>query len=186
MVFLASSWEQLGPTQRQHLTKHCQAVSDIAVRLGRIVGLAPAELKSLRLAGLLHDIGKCAVPESLLAKPDRLTPAERRVMDHHVLFGVRIAVDLGADPTAVDFIRQHHMHYRPPRDGSGRRDVPVVGARLLAIADALASMMSHRPYCAARTGGEALAELRWCAGEQFDPHIVRLAHRLELPGTLAA
>jgi putative nucleotidyltransferase with HDIG domain len=182
LEFLAQCWERLGPTQREHLTGHCQAVSDLAVRLGRALGETPGTLERLRLAGLLHDIGKCAIPESLLAKPAALTRDERAVMNHHARIGAEISAGLGTDEDVVNFVRHHHTPYRDafwrrPDSGGGRvfADGPMPGARLICVADAMVSMTSRRPYCAARSPAEALAELHRCAGRQFDPRVVELA-----------
>jgi putative nucleotidyltransferase with HDIG domain len=179
--FLARCWDRLGPTQREHLTIHCQNVSDLAVRLGRTMGETPAALERLRLAGLLHDIGKCAIPELLLAKPAVLTPRERSVLNHHARLGAEIAAGLGAEQDIVNFVRHHHTPYgdalRRLRVAGANRasaDEPLPGARLICVADAIVSMTSRRPYCAARSPAEALAELHRCAGRQFDPRVVEL------------
>ncbi|NQU76286.1 MAG: HD domain-containing protein, partial [Planctomycetes bacterium] len=80
----------------------------MTVRLGRRLGLNAGAIERLGLAGLLHDIGKCAIPESILAKPAVLSASERRVMDHHAALGGRIAALLGADAEVVYAVGTHH------------------------------------------------------------------------------
>ncbi len=172
--FLRQIWHLLGPAQREHVTTHCEAVSRMAGQLGRMLWLDDDEIGGVQLAGLLHDIGKCAVPEVLIAKPERLTPNERRVMDHHVGLGARIARALGADARTAGYIRGHHVPFELiDGDPAFSR-----GARVLCVADALASMLSHRAYSPALSVRCALGELRRCAGSQFDPLVVECAQGL--------
>ena len=178
-------WASLGPTQKNHLTRHCQAVSEVCEQMGRLLGLADPVNDSLRLAGLLHDVGKCAIPESLLAKPMPLSAQERRLMDHHAAIGSHIAQALGADAETMNYIRHHHTPYTITRSTAGPSGSPLPGARVICAADALVSMMSNRPYSKARSPAEALAELRRGAGGQFDPVIVKLARKLNSPAEAA-
>jgi len=176
-AFLRACWPYLGPTQRQHVSDHCWVVSTAAARLGRILGLDNPTLRSLTMAGLFHDIGKCLIPESILVKPARLDAAERTVMGRHVPVGSRIAADLGADGEIRELVLHHHTPADRAPDDAGALPVSQA-ARLLCVADALVSMMSDRPYCPARTARQALAELRRCTGTQFDSTAVDTAHRL--------
>jgi len=176
-TFLRACWPHLGPTQRQHISGHCWAVSTVAARLGRILKLADADVNRLAIAGLFHDIGKCLIGESILDKPAQLTAAERVVMGRHVQIGARIAAELEVDGETLRLILHHHTPALGAGDSADEPGVPQA-AHLLSVADALVSMMSDRPYCAARTAGEALAELRRHAGTQFDTISVDTAHHL--------
>lgn len=184
--FLRECWPHMGPTQQQHVSIHCRTVAAMTARLGRIQGLAKNDVSRLRLAGLLHDIGKCVISEQLLAKPARLTESERVVMSDHSAAGALIAVAFGADDRTVTLILHHHTHYKHevrsdlPTGPTGRE------AHLLCVADALVSMMTDRPYCSARSVPQALAELQRCSGKQFDPAAVELAHRLYRQRHIAA
>ncbi len=152
----------------------------MAPRLGSLAGLSGPVLARLRVAGLLHDAGKCMIPEALLAQPGPLTDRQRVVMAHHTGVGAGIAAAIGADAETVDYIRHHHTPYvGDPAPGGGGVS-PSIGARVLCVADALASMMTHRSYRPAMSVPQALAELRCGAGSQFDPDVVAWAHKLDL------
>jgi len=152
----------------------------MAIRLGGILSLPAATLTRLHLAGLLHDAGKCMIPEALLAKPGPLTARQRAVMAHHTSIGARMAEALGADAETVAYIRHHHTPYCTGRADDDRDRAPSLGARVLCVADALASMMTHRAYRPALPVPVALAELRRAAGTHFDPDVVGHAHKLDL------
>lgn len=171
--FLAACWDQLGSTQREHVTSHCQAVSDLAGRLCRAMNLPAAVSARIRLAGLFHDIGKCAIPEALLAKPGPLTAIERRIVDHHAWLGGRYTLAITGDAALAEIVRRHH------RPGAAARpaDPAALQASIVQVADALVSMVSNRPYAPARPKTEALAELRRGQADQFDPRVVQAAHR---------
>jgi putative nucleotidyltransferase with HDIG domain len=168
--FLRGLRETLGPVQFQHLTAHCEEVSRTAVRLAHLMGLPPEQVEVIRQAGLLHDLGKALIPDDLLAKPGPLSPAEREALGHHADQGARLCEALGARAGVVDAVRHHHT-----RHDAG--DAPITAA-VVCVADALAAMTSDRPYSAARSYSEALAELRQGRGTQFEPHAVVAAHIL--------
>jgi two-component system cell cycle response regulator len=167
----------LGPTQWNHLTTHAEDVSTLAVRLGKAFGLDQVTIERLRVAGLCHDLGKFLIPEAVLAKASALCEEERALLARHSADGAAMSIVLGMDPATADYIRFHHTRC----DGTAAVDtcngsVPL-GARILAVADALVTMTSHRPYQPARSLGTAARELRYGSGGQFDPDVVRTVPR---------
>jgi HD-GYP domain-containing protein (c-di-GMP phosphodiesterase class II) len=136
------------------------------------LGLDAEQVELTRLAGSLHDLGKLAIPEEILRKPGELTDSERLVLERHPQIGYRMLDSLGVDPVA-DVVLHHHERW----DGAGYPDglyaekIPL-GARIIFVADAFDAMTSDRVYRPRRSHDEALAELRRCAGTQFDPSIV--------------
>ncbi len=147
---------------------HSRRVREIALHIGDELGLSYGEREMLGHAALFHDIGKIAVPDSVLMKPGALTASERAVMQIHPEEGAEIVKRLGFLADAVPTIRHHHEDW----DGAGYPDglagveIPL-GARIIRVADALDAMMNERVYRPGRTLEDALAELRRGAGTQF-------------------
>ncbi|HSC92360.1 MAG TPA: diguanylate cyclase [Gaiellaceae bacterium] len=158
---------------------HSRRVQQLALAIGRELGLSHAELEVLGHAALFHDIGKLAIPDSVLLKPASLTPSEWALMQRHAEEGARIIDRLGFLDDAVPAIRHHHERF----DGSGYPDrlhgeeIPL-GARIIHVADALDSMLTTRIYRAARPAAEAVGELRRAAGTQFCPRTVAALERI--------
>jgi diguanylate cyclase (GGDEF)-like protein/putative nucleotidyltransferase with HDIG domain len=151
---------------------HSQRVAELAARTARRLGLPEEEVELTRLAASLHDLGKLAIPEEILRKPGPLTEPERMVLERHPQIGFRMLESLGVDPVA-DWVLHHHERW----DGSGYPDglpgdqIPL-GARIIFVADAYDAMTSERVYRRRVLTEQAVAELRRCAGTQFDPEIV--------------
>ena len=123
---------------------------------------------------LLHDVGKIGIPDRILRKPARLTPAERRLMQTHTLLGEQMlggVAFLHGECLAV--VRSHHERWdgRGYPDGLERTDIPL-GARIFAVADTLDAMTSNRPYRAAQKWRVAVDEIVGERGKQFDPDVV--------------
>jgi diguanylate cyclase (GGDEF)-like protein/putative nucleotidyltransferase with HDIG domain len=158
---------------------HSRRVQQLALAIGRELGLSQAELDLLGHAALFHDIGKLAIPDAILLKPASLTPDEWSLMQRHAEEGARIIDRLGFLNDAVPAIRHHHERF----DGTGYpdriagEDIPL-GARIIHVADALDSMLTTRIYRAARPAAEALQELRSAAGTQFCPRCVNALDRI--------
>jgi HD-GYP domain-containing protein (c-di-GMP phosphodiesterase class II) len=135
-------------------------------------GLSEAEIEEIRLAGIIHDVGKIKVPDVVLNKPTLLTAQEYEIVKSHPAWGAKILEPLKV--TAIErIVRHHHEAF----DGQGYPDnlkgeqIPF-GARIIAVADAFEAMVSARAYRKGRPVEEALAELRRCRGTQFDPFVV--------------
>ncbi|WP_327224655.1 HD-GYP domain-containing protein [Streptomyces platensis] len=153
---------------------HSERVGRASVMIARELGLAEDRMEALRFAGILHDVGKLGVPTRLLRKDGPLTPQERRVIELHPEYGHEIVRGIGFLEEARAAILHHHERL----DGSGYpyglrgHQIPEV-ARVVAVADAFDAMTSTRSYRRARPVPAAVAELRKCAGAQFDPRMVR-------------
>ena len=150
-------------------------IASIVVALARQLALPEAEIDRLRIAALLHDVGKVAVPEEILDKPSALTSAEWRSVVQHPRIGQVILEQAAALKDAVPIILHHHERYAGHGYPYGLRgnEIPL-GARIVAIADAYDAMVNDRPYKQSVTHEGAIAELRRHAGTQFDPELVEL------------
>ena len=153
--------------------EHSRRVADLCVQTSKGL-LSERDSYVLEIAGLLHDIGKLGIPDTILKKPGPLTEAEWRVMRAHDSMGVEIVTTAFASDELREIIRTHHARYtgdpRNPELPSGI-DIPL-GARILSIADSYDAMISDRVYRKGRGREEAFFELRRCAGTQFDPELV--------------
>ncbi|MBE3574254.1 MAG: HD domain-containing protein [Firmicutes bacterium] len=153
---------------------HSQRVARYARRLAQALGWKPELVRQVFAAGLLHDIGKLAVPDHVLGKPGRLSAEEWEIVRTHPDRGVSIVGHVAELQALVPAIRHHHERF----DGRGYpaglkgRQIPVV-ARILAIADSFDAMTTSRPYRPGLTFAEAQAELLANAGTQFDPELVQ-------------
>src|SRR5256885_5545656 len=159
---------------KDHYTQgHSQKVSAYAALIAEAMDLGEVEVEQIRLGGVLHDIGKVAIPESILNKNGPLNPDEWETMKSHVAFGAKILDPL----TPLASIREMVLHHHEFFDGSGYPDalagekIPL-GARIIAVADAYDTITSDRTYKKARVPADALAELERCANAQFDGNIV--------------
>jgi diguanylate cyclase (GGDEF)-like protein/putative nucleotidyltransferase with HDIG domain len=155
------------------LHHHVVEVADLAEGVGHRLGLDPGDLAQLRRAAALHDIGKIAIPDAILHAPRALTEEEWGYMRQHTVIGARI---LSAAPDLLpvaDIVRSSHERWDGGGypDGLAAEEIPL-GARIVAVCDSYEAMTSTRAYRAARPAAEALAELRRCAGTQFDRRVV--------------
>jgi diguanylate cyclase (GGDEF)-like protein/putative nucleotidyltransferase with HDIG domain len=161
---------------------HSQAVARLVEAMAHELDLDDETAEQLRLAGLLHDLGKIAIPDTILRKPGCLDPDERRLVSAHVQFGHSLLERLGIDPVDT-WVLHHHEHW----DGSGYPDglageaIPF-GSRVILVADAYDAMTSERSYRTASTAAQALAEIRRRAGAQFDPDVVSALERCVVRG----
>jgi diguanylate cyclase (GGDEF)-like protein/putative nucleotidyltransferase with HDIG domain len=164
--------------------RHSDHVLQYAVAIAKTMGLSALEVDTVRIAAMIHDIGKLGVPDAILLKPGRLTRGERQVMEEHPLIAVRILDGMRFLERELPAVRSHHERW----DGTGYPDhlastrIPLEG-RILTAADAFDAMTSARVYHQSRTVAEARKILEECSGTQFDPAVVaafsRWIHKME-------
>jgi diguanylate cyclase (GGDEF)-like protein len=174
------------------LGDHVSGVAELVAEVAKRMDIGGDELTQLRQATTLHNIGKVAIPDTIINKPGALDDEEWAFMRKHTVIGERI---IGAAPAlghAARLVRSSHEAF----DGSGYPDgltgveIPL-GARIIAICDAFDAMIAERPNSPAQTTGEALAALRHGAGTQFDPALVTvfeqiMGERAQLPTAIPA
>ena len=153
--------------------EHSEQVVALACEVAQALGLPPREVERVRDGAMLHDVGKVAIPNEILYKPGRLTAAEWEVMRQHPVIGERILRRTPALADIAPLVRHEHEHW----DGSGYPDglagkeIPA-GSRIILACDAYNAMITARPYRDPMSEQDARAELRHCAGRQFDPEVV--------------
>jgi len=157
---------------------HSKRVAAISEIMGKAIGLSRKRLADLNAAGLLHDIGKVGVSDSILIKPDKPTEDEWKLIRKHCAEGAKIVGYVRELTALVPMIRHHHEWYDGTGypDGLKGEDIPVA-ARILAIADAYDTMTTARTYRHVVSQEEALEELRRCSRTQFDPELVEALSR---------
>ena len=157
------------------LDDHSNGVADLAMAVGRRLKLDAEELDVLVRAAELHDIGKIAVPDTILHKPGPLEAVEWEIMRQHTVVGERILAAADSMRPVAGLVRSSHERWdgRGYPDGLMGEEIPL-GARIVCVCDAFDAMRSRRPYKAPMTVAEAVAELRRCAGSQFDPRVVEV------------
>jgi diguanylate cyclase (GGDEF)-like protein/PAS domain S-box-containing protein len=158
-----------------HTNDHSQRLQELALSLGKRVGLNEYQLGCLKLLALLHDIGKIGIPDSILFKTYTLTPSEWKKMREHSRIGYRMAKNIPDFAPIAHEILCHHEHWdgKGYPDGLKGEDIPLL-SRIISIVDAYDVMQSRRPYKGAISKAEALKEVKRCAGTQFDPQLVEI------------
>lgn len=155
--------------------EHVERTREMAIRLGKALSLSDGELGKLALLAVLHDIGKIAIPHSILLKPGKLTDAEWEIMKTHTEKGYRIANASKELKPIGEYILHHHERW----DGGGYPgglagdEIPLL-SRIITVVDSHDVMVHDRPYHRAMSGEAAEAELRRCSGTQFDPKLVKV------------
>jgi len=155
------------------MERHHRAVAELAGSLARHIGLRDEQLHAVVRAAELHDVGKVLVPDAILNKPGDLSEDELALMRRHAIAGWLILRESAESDAIAALVRSSHERW----DGKGYPDglageaIPL-GARIITICDAFDAMTHERPYRSARSGAEALAELRQGAGVRYDPTLV--------------
>ncbi len=152
---------------------HSQRIAEMAVAVGIRMGLSRERLDHLTYAGILHDIGKIAIPDAVLCKQGPLNEEERRIMEEHPRVGAQVLRRIQALQPVADIVEQHHEWW----DGSGypkglAGEAILLEARILTVVDAFDAMTSTRSYRRALPRAEAIRRLQAGAGTQFDPKVV--------------
>jgi len=162
---------------------HQQRVSDIACRIAGKIGLPDERIKGIRLAGLVHDIGKISVPSEILSKPSKLNELEFGLIKRHAITGFEILKRIQFTWPIADIVLQHHERMNGsgyPQSISGN-DM-LLEARIMAVADVVEAMSSHRPYRPSLGIGNAIEEISENSGILYDPLVVDACLELEWSG----
>jgi diguanylate cyclase (GGDEF)-like protein len=159
--------------QPHHRGRPSDMIASLATGIALEFGLPREEIERIRIASLLHDLGKLAVPSEILDKPSSLSDGEWQAIGEHPRIGQVILEQASSLRDAIPVILHHHERFNGGGYPHGLRgnEIPL-GARIVAVADAYHAMIHERPYKNARTHAQALAELREHAGTQFDPEVV--------------
>ncbi len=160
---------------------HSERVALMGSRLAAALGMSDEQVERVRIAGLVHDVGKIGVPEAVLCKPGRLTDEEFAQIKRHPVIGHTILQDIGPLAEMLPGVLYHHERWdgRGYPEGLGGADIPRLG-RLLAVADAFDAMSSNRSYRSALPREKVLREIAECAGTQFDPELAKIFVTLDL------
>ncbi|MDQ3880964.1 MAG: diguanylate cyclase [Chloroflexota bacterium] len=172
--------------QPHHRGRPSDMIAALATRVAAQMALPEEEIERIRIASLLHDLGKLAIPHEILDKATELTEWEWQGIAEHPRIGQMILEQATTLRDAVPIVLHHHERYNGhgyPHGLKGR-EIPL-GARVVAVADAYHAMVHDRPYQAAKTHAEALAELERHAGTQFDPEVVKVFVQLYRDGVPA-
>jgi putative nucleotidyltransferase with HDIG domain len=158
---------------------HAAQVADYATVVAVELGLAPERVEVVRQAGFLHDLGKIALSEQILHKPSKLTDQEYEIVKTHAVIGAELLETSQGLRHLAPFVRHHHERW----DGRGypdelcQEEIPLE-ARILNVCDSVEAMASDRPYHQGMSLNEVIAEVKRCAGTQFDPAVAEAFIRI--------
>jgi putative nucleotidyltransferase with HDIG domain len=166
-------------TRDPYTAGHQKKVANIAKEIARDMGLSRDVIESVNLAGQIHDLGKIAIPSEILNKPGRINEIEFALIKTHSEMGYEIMKNIDFPWPIADIVLQHHEKI----DGNGyprglKGDEILIQARIIAVADVLEAMASHRPYRAALGLDAAFDELKKNSGTHFDPEVVASCIRI--------
>lgn len=161
----------------RYTRSHSLRVADYATNTAIAMGLPRHEVENIKVAALLHDIGKIDISSDLIKKAAALTDEEKEIVDEHPQKGIELLYMVGTVlRDAMPIVEAHHTYF--VEGGKERRKPIPVGARILAVADAFDAMVTDRPYRKGKPHWEALEELERGAGTQFDPQVVEAFRRV--------
>lgn len=201
MAFLDSitSLADVLEARDKYTSGHSQRVASIATAIAEEMNLCECQVQKIRLASMVHDIGKIGIEGYILNKPSSLTPEEYDVIKTHCDVGERILAPVIKDPVVLKMVRYHHERYDGKgypdslklelllktaeilgqveqiltgREQKSREEMPFLGACIIAVADSFDAMTTDRPYRVAMSIDESCQELRKQQGQQFDPVVV--------------
>lgn len=153
---------------------HSMRVANYAEEIAKEMGLSQNFIDTVYTAGLLHDMGKIVVPDSILHKPSELTEEEFAQIKRHVEYGVNILQKTDRYNDVIPMIMDHHERWDGSGYPAGKKGSEIsLGGRILTVADSFDAMTSDRSYSKSINEGDAYRELRNCSGSQFDPQIVQ-------------
>jgi HD-GYP domain-containing protein (c-di-GMP phosphodiesterase class II) len=161
-------------TKSSETKEHAIRMNNLAHEFGKKLGLSNSGLNNLSLLATLHDIGKTTISEDILTKPEKLTEKEWEIMKEHSVKGYKIASASEEFALVAEEILCHHEYWNGNGypDGLEGEDIPYL-SRIISIIDAYDVMTNERPYSEAISKEEALAEIKDCAGSQFDPELAK-------------
>ncbi|MFK7883786.1 MAG: HD-GYP domain-containing protein [Phycisphaerales bacterium] len=160
---------------------HSDRVAYLSAEIARAMGFTDAEVERIHISGILHDVGKIGVPEAVLCKPGRLTDEEFDAIKLHPQIGYDIIKDIPSLEDVLPGVLHHHERYdgRGYPHGLAGEDIPLM-ARIIGVADTFDAMSSNRAYRSKMSREVVLAEIRKCAGSQFDPQVAEAFLTLDL------
>jgi hypothetical protein len=169
-----------------YTSNHAERLRETALAVGRALNMNRLELEEMSYAAILHDIGKIGVPDQILKKTSRLDPDEWSEMRKHPRIGAEILMPIPHLAATANIVSHHHERYdgKGYPDGLARDEIPL-GARILAVVDSYSAIVDARAYKQARDERDALAEIKQCAGSQFDPLVVDAFLQLADQGVLS-
>jgi len=161
--------------QPNHRGRPSDMIAALSTGIGIEMGLPVEEIERIRIAALLHDLGRIAIPEEILDKPTTLTAAEWQAIGEHPRIGQVILEQASNLREAIPVVLHHHERFNGGGYPHGLKGTEIpLGARIVSVADAYHAMVHDRPYSVVRTHDDALAELQRHAGTQFDPDVVNV------------
>lgn len=155
---------------------HCRRLAAFSAVMAERLGVPSSEVESIRLGALLHDVGKIGICDSILLKPERLNPDERRHIEEHSIIGYRIVATIdGVSPTTANIVRHHHERWNGTGypDGLAGEEIPL-GARIVSLVDVWDALSTRRPYKGALPQPRVRDILRKDSGVRFEPALVDL------------
>jgi putative nucleotidyltransferase with HDIG domain len=159
----------------EFLIKHSRRVSEICVMLGKALGLNVLDLAEIKVAGMLHDVGKVYIPDEIIRKPETLSKENWDVIQTHTVLGYELLKGMKDYDTIAKYARHHHERVDGLGYPDGLKDSEIpFGAKLIAVVDAYEAMTESRPYREPLTKEMAIEELRKHSGTQFDKKIVEV------------